>query len=32
VLEVNAGEAARNGLQAGDQIQFLGAIAGKHGC
>ena len=32
VLEVNAGEAARNGLQAGDQIEFLGAIAGKHGC
>ena len=32
VLEVNAGEAARNGLQPGDPVEFLGAIAGEHGC
>ena len=32
VLEVNAGEAARNGLRAGDTVEFLGAIAGQHGC
>ena len=32
VLEVNAGEAARNGLGPGDPVEFQGAIAGKHGC
>ena len=32
VLELNAGEAARNGLQPGDPVEFLGAIAGQHGC
>ena len=32
VLEVNAGEAARNGLQPGDAVEFRGAIAGQHGC
>ncbi len=32
VLEVNAGEAERNGLRAGDTVAFLGAIAGQHGC
>ena len=32
VLEVNAGEAALNGLQPGDRVEFLGAIAGQHGC
>ena len=32
VLEVNAGEAERNGLQPGDTVEFLGAITGKHGC
>ena len=32
VLEVNAGEAERNGLQTGDPVEFLGAIAGQHGC
>ncbi len=32
VLELNAGEAAHNGLQPGDPVQFLGAIAGQHGC
>ena len=32
VLELNAGEAARNGLQPGDSVKFLGAIAGQHGC
>ena len=32
VLEVHAGEAARNGLQPGDTVEFLGAIAGRHGC
>ena len=32
VLEVNAGEAERNGLQPGDPVQFLGAIADQHGC
>ncbi len=32
VLEVHAGEAARNGLQPGDPVEFRGAIEGKHGC
>jgi len=32
VLEVNAGEAARNGLAPGDPVQFLGSIYGRHGC
>ena len=32
VLEVNAGEAARKGLQPGDLVEFQGAIAGQHGC
>ena len=32
VLEVNAGEAERNGLRPGDPVEFLGAIAGQHGC
>lgn len=32
VLEVNAGEAERNGLQPGDAVEFRGAIAGQHGC
>ena len=32
VLELNAGEAARNGLRAEDAVEFLGAIAGRHGC
>lgn len=32
VLELNAGEAARNRLQPGDPVEFLGAIAGQHGC
>lgn len=32
VLEVNAGEAERNGLRPGDAVEFLGAIAGQHGC
>ena len=32
VLEVHAGEAARNGLQPGDAVEFAGAITGKHGC
>ena len=32
VLEVNAGEAARNGLQQGDEVEFVGAIEGQHGC
>jgi uncharacterized membrane protein (UPF0127 family) len=32
VLEINAGEASRNGLQPGDPVEFLGAITGKHGC
>lgn len=32
VLEVNAGEAARNGLLPGDPVAFGGAIAGRYGC
>ena len=32
VLEVNAGEAARNGLAAGDVVEFQGTIAGQYGC
>ena len=32
VLELNAGEAAGNRLQPGDPVEFLGAIAGQHGC
>ena len=32
VLELNAGEAERKGLQAGDLIQFGGTIEGQHGC
>ena len=32
VLEVNAGESERNGLQPGDLVEFQGAIAGKYGC
>ena len=32
VLEVNAGEAARNGLTAGDAVEFRGSIAGQYGC
>ena len=31
-LEVNAGEAERKGLQPGDPVEFIGAIAGQHGC
>ena len=32
VLEVNAGEAARNGLSPGDPVEFRGTIAGQYGC
>lgn len=32
VLEVNAGEWARNELESGDRVEFLGAIEGKFGC
>lgn len=32
VLEVNAGEAERIGLQAGDPVEFQGSISGQHGC
>ena len=32
VLEVGAGEAARNGLEAGDLVEFEGSIEGQHGC
>ena len=32
VLEVNAGEAARNGLWPGDAVEFRGTIAGRYGC
>ncbi len=32
VLEVHAGEAARNGLKPGDPVEFLGEIAVSHGC
>ena len=32
VFEVNAGEWARNGMSAGDRVEFLGAIEGRYGC
>ena len=32
VLELNAGEWARAGLSEGDLVEFLGPIAGRHGC
>ena len=32
VLEVNAGEWARNGMSAGDRVEFLGSIEGQYGC
>ena len=32
VLEVNAGEAQRQGLRAGDAVKFQGSIEGQHGC
>ena len=32
VLEVNAGEWAREGMAAGDVVEFLGDIAGRYGC
>ena len=32
VLEVNAGEWARNAMETGDGIEFLGAIEGMYGC
>ena len=32
VLEINAGEAARHGIQVGDQARFQGRIAGEYGC
>ena len=32
VLEVNAGEAARQGLSPGDPVEFQGSIAGEFGC
>ena len=32
VLEVNAGQWERNGLQPGDLVEFKGAIADKYGC
>lgn len=32
VLEVNAGEAARAGMAAGDLVEFLGTLAGRYGC
>ena len=32
VLELNAGEAARSGLQAGNLAEFEGSIKGQHGC
>lgn len=32
VLEVNAGEWAREGMAAGDLVVFLGDIAGQYGC
>ena len=32
VLELNAGEAARAGLAAGDGVEFQGEIAGQYGC
>ena len=32
VLELNAGEWERAGLSEGDPVEFLGSIAGQHGC
>jgi uncharacterized membrane protein (UPF0127 family) len=32
VLEINAGESVRAGLNAGDGVEFLGPIDGKYGC
>ena len=32
VLEINAGEAERNGIKVGDQARFQGRIAGEYGC
>ena len=32
VLEINAGEAARHGIQVGDQARFQGRLAGEYGC
>ena len=32
VLEINAGEAARHGIQVGDLARFQGRIAGEYGC
>lgn len=32
VLEINAGEATRLGLGAGDPVKFVGDLAGKYGC
>lgn len=32
VLEINAGEAERLGLGAGDPVKFVGALAGEYGC
>ena len=32
VLEINAGEAERHGIQVGDQARFQGRIAGEYGC
>lgn len=32
VLEINGGEAAALGLEAGDPVVFAGAIAGQYGC
>ena len=32
VLEINAGEAAANGVQTGDAVEFTGDIAGLYGC
>lgn len=32
VLEINAGEAARRGINVGDRAQFQGGLAGEYGC
>lgn len=32
VLEINAGEAARHGIEVGDRAQFQGRLAGEYGC
>ena len=32
VLEINAGEAARRGINVGDQAKFQGRLAGEYGC